>query len=591
MLDKVKSIFNNKLAVRLLRENMRIQAYNYAIAMVAMIFIAVTSALTAWIMSDIIDSMMATGDRAKVFAVALAVAGIFAIKGIATYVQLVCLGKAGNSIVAYQQRKLYSRILAHGLSFFSEGDSSDLLMRVTVSAEGARQVIDTIVTGFVRDVLTLVGLIIVMYFQQPFLTLFCLIVGPIALLVVRKIVGHVRAIMESQMESMSEIIKIIQETSTGIRVVKAFALEGKMVERMRVAVENVEERSNSIKRLEAATSPLMETLAGLAIAGVVAISAFDFFGQSSSSSSAGELMSFITAVMMAYGPAKRLAKMRVSLSTGMRRVEMMYQVLDMPISVAEKPDSKLLPKGQGVVQFNDVEFEYGNGQSVLRGITIDFAAGKTTALVGPSGGGKSTIMNLMMRLYDPTKGTVKIDGFDVSDVTFASLRDQISFVGQDTFLFAGSVKSNIALGREGATEAQILNAAKAANAHEFILKMQNGYDTDVGENGSNLSGGQRQRISIARAILRDSPILLMDEATSALDSGSEFLIKESLDHLTEGRTTIVIAHRLSTVLNAHHIVVVNDGAIEEQGTLNELLENKGLFRSLYDQQYKTAAAT
>lgn len=586
MLDKFKSNLNNELLVRLLRENMRLQASSYAIAMVAMVIIAVTSALTAWMMSDIIDSMMATGDRRKVFAVALAVATIFVVKGIATYVQLVWLGKAGNSIVAYQQRKLYSRILDHGLSFFSEGDSSDLLMRVTVSAQGARQVIDTIVTGFVRDVLTLVGLVFVMFYQQPFLSLFCLIVGPIALFGVRQIVSHVREIMESQLASTSEIIKIVQETSTGIRVVKAFALEGRMTERMDSAIENVERRSNSMTRLEAATSPLMETLAGLVIAGVVALSTLEFFGQSSSS--AGQLMSFITAVMMAYGPAKRLAKMRVSLSAGMRKVEMMYQVLDTPISLAEKPGAKELPRGPGGVAFDDVEFEYGNGQSVLRGITIDFSAGKTTALVGPSGGGKSTIMNLMMRLYDPTKGTVKIDGTDVSDVTFASLRDQISFVGQDTFLFSGSVKRNIAVGREGATEDQIANAAKAANAHDFILKLQDGYDTDVGENGSSLSGGQRQRISIARAILRDSPILLMDEATSALDSGSESLIKESLDQLTEGRTTIVIAHRLSTVLNAHHIVVVNDGLIEEQGSLAELLENKGTFHTLYNHQYKTA---
>ena len=586
MLDKLRSNLNNELLVRLLRENMRLQASSYAIAMVAMVIIAVTSALTAWMMSDIIDSMMATGDRRKVFAVALAVATIFVVKGIATYVQLVWLGKAGNSIVAYQQRKLYSRILDHGLSFFSEGDSSDLLMRVTVSAQGARQVIDTIVTGFVRDVLTLVGLVFVMFYQQPFLSLFCLIVGPIALFGVRQIVSHVREIMESQLASTSEIIKIVQETSTGIRVVKAFALEGRMTERMDSAIENVERRSNSMTRLEAATSPLMETLAGLVIAGVVALSTLEFFGQSSSS--AGQLMSFITAVMMAYGPAKRLAKMRVSLSAGMRKVEMMYQVLDTPISLAEKPGAKQLPRGPGGVAFDDVEFEYGNGQSVLRGITIDFSAGKTTALVGPSGGGKSTIMNLMMRLYDPTKGTVKIDGTDVSDVTFASLRDQISFVGQDTFLFSGSVKRNIAVGREGATEDQIVNAAKAANAHDFILKLQDGYDTDVGENGSSLSGGQRQRISIARAILRDSPILLMDEATSALDSGSESLIKESLDQLTEGRTTIVIAHRLSTVLNAHHIVVVNDGLIEEQGSLAELLENKGTFHTLYNHQYKTA---
>ena len=561
---------------------MWLQKSNYAIAMAAMVLIAVTSALTTWIMSAIIDSMMAIGDRKRVIAVAIAVALIFVVKGLATYVQLVWLGKAGNSIVAYQQRKLYSRILDHGLSFFSEGDSSDLLMRVTVSAQGARQVIDTIVTGFVRDVLTLIGLVIVMFYQQPILSLFCLIFGPIALLGVRRIVSHVRDIMESQMASTSEIIKIVQETSNVIRVVKAFALEGEMAQRMDSAVENVERHSNSMTRLEAATSPLMETLAGIVIAGVVALSTLDFFGQSASS--AGQLMSFITAVMMAYGPAKSLAKMRVTLAAGMRKVEMMYQVLDAPISLAEKPGAKQLPRGPGGVRFDHVEFEYGNGQLVLRGITLDFAAGKTIAIVGPSGGEKSTIMNLIMHLYDPTKGTVEIDGFDVSDITFASLRDRISFVGQDTFLFSGSIKSNIAVGREGATERQIV---EAANAHDFILKLQNGYETDVGENGSNLSGGQRQRISIARAILRDIPILLMDEATSALDSGSESLIKESLDKFTEGRTTIVIAHRLSTVLNANHIVVVNDGLIEEQGSVSELLKKEGLFHTLYNHQYKT----
>jgi ATP-binding cassette subfamily B protein len=583
MFQKLKSDLTNKTLIRLLTENVRMQARNYTIAMIAMVVIAVTSALTAWIMSDIVNSLMETGNRAQVLGVAAAVAAIFTAKGIATYVQMVWLGKAGNSIVAHQQRKLYASILKHGMSFFSGGNSSDLLMRVTMSAQGARRVIDTIVTGFVRDLLTLIGLIFVMFYQQPYLSLFSLVVGPLALLGVRKILSYVREIMASEMTGQAEIMKIIQETSTGIRVVKAFDLEEKISARMNKAVSSVEKRRNEIRRLEAATSPLMETLAGFAIASVVALSTIEFF--SDARTSAGQLMSFITAVLMAYEPAKRLAKMRINIEVGMRMVDMMYQVLDRPIDLAEKPDAVALTKGKGSISFKNVDFRYSDRKSVINDLSVNFEAGKTTALVGPSGGGKSTIMNLIMRLYDPTSGTVEIDGHDLRDVTFFSLREQISFVGQETFLFDGTIRNNIALGRDKATEEQIIAAAQAANAHDFIMEFQKGYDTEVGENGMNLSGGQRQRISIARAILRDSPILLMDEATSALDSGSEYLIKQALERLSTGRTTVVIAHRLSTVLNAHRIIVVEGGRITEQGTLGELLELNGLFKSLYDQQF------
>ena len=566
-----------------MRDNFRMQAMNYTIAMLAMVVIAVTSALTAWIMKDIINSMMESGNRAQVLSVAAAVAAIFTVKGLATYVQMVWLGKAGNSIVAHQQRKLYSSILNHSVSFFSKGNSSDLLMRVTMSAQGARRVIDTIVTGFVRDLLTLVGLVFVMFYQQPFLSLICLVVGPIALLGVRKILGYVRDIMASEMTGQAEIMKIIQETSSGIRVVKAFDLEENVYERMDEAVRSVEKRRNAMRRLQAATSPLMETLAGFAIASVVALSTVSFFGQSASS--AGQLMSFITAVLMAYEPAKRLAKMRVNIETGMRQVDLMYQVLDSPVEVTEKPDAVALPEGKSGITFENVDFEYKNDSAILKGLSINFEAGKTTALVGPSGGGKSTIINLIMRLYDPTDGAVSISGTDLRNVTFTSLRQRISFVGQDTFLFDGSVKSNIAMGMKNADDEHIINAAKAANAHDFILELEHGYDTRVGENGAHLSGGQRQRISIARALLRDSPILLMDEATSALDSGSEALIKQALDRLTQGRTTVLIAHRLSTILNANKIVVLDKGQVIEQGEVNELLEKNGLFRELYDHQF------
>jgi len=583
LLEKLRHYYSDKILVRLLRENMRAQALNYTIAMVAMVVMAVTSALSAWIMSDIINSMVDSGNRAQVFGVATSVAIIFTVKGIANYIQMVFLARAGNSIIAHQQRKLFSRILEHSVSFFNEGKSSDLLMRVTMSVQGAKRVIDTVVTGFVRDLLTLIGLIFVMFYQAPVLSLICLVVGPAALLGVRRILGYIREMVGAEMGGQAEVMKIVQETSQGIRVVKAYDLENQIYERMDGVIAGLEDRRNEIQRLMALTSPLMETLAGLAIASVVALSTFAFF--SPTGGSAGQIMSFITAVLMAYEPAKRLAKMRVNIERGLNMVSMMYDVLDRPVDLTEKPDAVTLENGDGNVVMSDVVFEYKGGDSVIKDLSIDFAPGKTTALVGPSGGGKSTIMNLVMRLYDPTSGSVSINGVDLRDVSFASLREQISFVGQDTFLFDGSVKSNIALGSEGATDAQIIAAAKAANAHDFISNLKNGYDSEVGENGGNLSGGQRQRVSIARAILRDSPILLMDEATSALDSGSEYLIKEALDRLTEGRTTIVIAHRLSTVLNADRIIVIKDGAIAEQGTLDELLASEGLFKELYDHQF------
>ncbi len=589
MLDFFQKKLDTSLVARLLRENFRPQLLNYGIAMAAMIVIAATSALTAWMMSDIIDSMMSSGDNSEVYAVATAVAAIFMVKGFATYVQMVYMGKAGNSIVANLQRRLFSRMLQHGVSFFSErGGSSDLLMRVTNSANGARNVINTIVTGFVRDLLTLIGLVAVMFYQQPLLSLTLLIFCPMALYGVRRILRHVRDVVATQMQGLRAIIQTVQETSTGIRVVKTYDLEDNMQHRMNNAVQEVQNLSNSIVRLQAATSPLMETLGGLAIACVVALSTVEIFGQSGNS--AGRLMSFITAVLMAYEPAKRLAKMRVNIEVGLRMASMMYEIMDMPLTMVEKEDAKPLPDGPGRIRFADVGFAYGQGATIIENMNLEIEPGKTTALVGPSGGGKSTMINLMMRLYDPTSGSVSVDGMDLRDATYRSIRDRVSFVGQDTFLFSGSIKQNIELGREGASEEEIVAAAKSANAHEFIEMLPGGYDEDVGENGGNLSGGQRQRIAIARAILRNGPILLMDEATSALDASSEYKVQEALSNLSDGRTTIVIAHRLSTILSADRILVIKDGVIVEDGKLKQLLDQDGIFRTLYDHQFSAAEA-
>ena len=568
---------------RLLRENVRDQRRLYAIAIVAMIVVAASTSATAWIMRYIVDAMTIPDNRGMVFLVAGAVALIFTLKGLATYVQQVALTRAGNRIVAIQQIKLYDKLLRQGVSFFNLTESSDLLMRVTQSANAARGIIDLIVTSFVRDLLTLIGLVVVMFWQQPLLSLVSLVFGPLAIYGIRILLGKVRAIMEQEMASLAEIIKVIQETSTGIRIIKAFALEDRMAFRMNKAVREVEKRSNAIARLEAITSPLMDTLSGFAIAAVVALSAVQAFGQTNSSP--GQLMSFVTALLMAYEPAKRLSRMRVSIESGMVGVRMMFGLLDRPETLTQHPEALHLAKGEGRITFDQVSFDYGNGRSVLNGISLSFEAGKTTALVGPSGGGKSTILNLILRLYDPQKGAVRIDGHDIRLATFASLRDLISYVGQDTFLFSASVAENIRFGRPGATDEEVVQACKSANAHEFIEKLPKGYDTQVGENGAFLSGGQKQRLAIARAMLRNAPILLLDEATSALDSRSEALVQEALQHLTKGRTTVVIAHRLSTVLNADKICVIEGGHLSEEGTVDTLLAREGTFRALYDQQF------
>jgi ATP-binding cassette subfamily B protein len=387
-------------------------------------------------------------------------------------------------------------------------------------------VIDLIVTSFVRDLLTLVGLAAVMLVQQPYLALFSLIVGPLAIYAIRILLTKVRSIVRKEAASMAEIIKVIQETAAGVRIIKAFAIEDRMAGRMTDAVTQVEQRANAIAQLEAAAGPIMETLSGITIAAVVILSAFHLLG--GENQTPGQLISFVTALLMAYEPAKRLSQVRVAIETGMMGVKMMYELLDHPETMVEHPTPIDLPQGKGEIELRGIGFAYNPDRPVIKDMTLTFAAGKTTALVGASGGGKSTLINLIMRLYDPSKGAVCIDGANLRDVSFSSLRRAISFVGQDTFLFSDSVLENIRCGDHSADEAAVIEAAKAASAHDFIMALPQGYNTLVGENGAFLSGGQRQRLAIARAMLHKGRILLLDEATSALDPDSEVLVQQAL---------------------------------------------------------------
>jgi subfamily B ATP-binding cassette protein MsbA len=576
-----RTVENQRLIVRLVKESFREHMFGYGAAILSMLVVAGMTAASAWILREITNEFVVDKRIGRVNMIAFAVAGIFIVKGFANFIQAYCMSRVGNAIIADRQRKIYDRVLAQGIEFYHSTSSSDLITRMTNNAQAARNVLDLIVTSYVRDLVTLVALVGVMIWQQPALSLICFVVGPLAIYGVNRILKRVRQYAALEFRSVGQIVQVMQETAIGVRVVKAFNLEVLMRNRMFKAVSDVESRANNIATLEAITSPVMETLAGLAIAGAVLVSGMLVLegGQTP-----GGIMAFIAALLLAYEPAKRLARVRISLESGIVGVRMMFQLADQPLTLAEKPDARPLLAGPGEIRFEGVNFSYQSGPPVLDDFNLTLEPGRMTALVGPSGGGKSTILNLIMRMYDPQSGRVLLDGQDISYATLGSLREKIAYVSQDTFLFAGTIMHNIRLGRQDATEADVIAAAKAANAHEFIVAQAKGYDTEVGENGSLLSGGQRQRISIARAMLRNAEILLLDEATSALDAESEALFRDALQQLMQGRTTIVIAHRLSTVHQADTIVVLEGGKVVESGPHRALLSQGGLYQKLYEYQ-------
>ena len=574
------------LFARVLRENFPRQRWAYGVSILAMVVVAATTSGTAWMMNAIFQVLSGAPTAWSALTVAGAVLGLFVGKGLAGYVQQVALSRAGNRIVADIQRQLFRKLLQQDAAWFDVTESSDILLRLTQSAQSARLVIDILVTGFVRDALTLAGLIAVMIWQHALLSGVFLVIGPLALLGVRAVLGKVRRIMTAELLSLGEIMKILQETSAGLRVIRAFGLEPTLEGRMDRAVRDVERRSNAIVRLENITAPMIDTLAGTAIATIVVVGSMRV--EQADATTAGALMAFVTALLMAYEPAKRLSRMRVSLEAALAGVMMMFEVLDRPDGMADAPGAQDLTKATGSVRLENVFFSYDGQRPILKGITLDFAPGKTTALVGPSGGGKSTIMGLLMRHYDPDFGRVEVEGLDLRKVRRAALRDHLSFVGQNTFLFSTTVRENIRFGRANAGDEDIVAAARAAQAHQFIMALPQGYDTLVGENGAFLSGGQRPRLSLARAILKDAPILLLDEATSALDNQSETLVRDAITTATQGRTTILIAHRLSTVLAADEVAYIDDGQVLEQGPLQELLARGGYVAAMFGQEYSAA---
>ncbi|MBM3094321.1 ATP-binding cassette domain-containing protein [Ensifer sp. T173] len=564
---------------RVMAENGRDHIRGYAFAIGCLLVVAATTAFTAWIMETVINEAFANKRGDVVLLICVSLFGAFVLRGLATYGQAVALSTIGNNIVATYKRRLYSHLMALSVSYYHEQRSARLLAKINQNIGGIRDVLNMTVTSIARDLLTLVGLIGVMFNKDWLLSLIIFLLAPSLVLGLRYVSKRLRSATRDAVEANSRVLGAMQETIQGISIVKAFTMENELCRKVDATIEKAEGRANRIARLSERTAPMTEAFAGLAISSVLAYAAFRTIY---ANVPPGAFFAFVTALLLAYDPARRLARLQVSLERAAVNARMLYEILDTVPHQRDRPDATELKLGEATVELRNVRFAYGNGEEVLKGVSFRAEGGKTTALVGPSGAGKSTIISLIPRFYDPASGQILVDGQDIAGVTKQSLRDGLAYVSQQPYLFEGSIRDNIRYGRSGATDAEIEEAARLAYAHDFILAQPQGYDTPVGEQGMTLSGGQRQRLSIARALVRNAPILLLDEATSALDAESEAAVQKALDQAMRGRTVIVIAHRLSTVLNADKIVVMRDGQVVEEGTHLELAQRDGVYARLHN---------
>lgn len=571
------------LVHRLLTEQAFGQWKRYAIAFTLMGVAAGATALGAYLIGDVINAAYVDKNLPGIVTLAIVTAVIFALKGAATYGQAVLLARIGNHIVAQNQRRMFTSLINQNIGFFSNRHSSEFMVRLNTGATAASAVINLLVTAIGRDLLSLIGLIIVMAVQDPIMSFFSFVVAPPAFIVLRKMIRRIYKIARNQFTGSTKIMETLQETVHGIRIVKAFTLEDTMRQRLDANIAEFEHESNKWARVAHRASPMMEALGGFAIAGALVYGGWRVI---ETGATPGQFFSFLAAFMLAYEPAKRLARLNLDLSTGLVGVRILFEIIDHPATEPNDDAKPALKLTNARVDFNNVTFGYRPDEVVVRDMTFGAEPGKMTALVGPSGGGKSTVFNLLLRFYEVQKGTIVVDGQNIADVSRNSLRQQIAYVGQDVFLFHGTVRDNIAIGKPGASEDEIVAAAKAAHAHEFISSFPLGYDTPVGERGTQLSGGERQRVAIARALIKNAPIILLDEATASLDSESERLVQDAIEHLCKGRTTIVIAHRLHTIAHADRILVLENGAIVESGRHDELLRKGGRYAAFYRLQIK-----
>jgi len=574
------------LLMRLGREFLRPHLVRIVFSILCMGLVAGTTAANAWLMEPVLDKIFVGHNVDLLFVVAGSVLLLAVVKGLATYGQSVLMTTVGQRVIADVQIKLFSRLMRADLAYFHKTPTGALISRFTNDAQVLRGAAAQALTGMGKDALTVICLVVMMFYQDWLLALVSFFVFPIAIRPIQLIGKRMRRVSIDFQLEMGQLNTLLSQTFQGARHVKAYGMEAYETARATELTDRIFRLVERASRIRAAASPMMETLGGVAIAVVILYGGWEVIH---GARTPGTFFSFITALLLAYQPMKSLASFNTGLQEGLAAAERIFEVLDLEPEIRDRPGAGNLVVTGGGIRFNHVRFAYDERTTALDGADLEVPAGHTVALVGPSGAGKSTILNLIPRFYDVTEGSVTIDGTDLRDVTLASLRANIALVSQEVSLFDDTVRANIAYGRPDADEQDIIAAAKGAAAHDFIIGLADGYDTLVGEHGIRLSGGQRQRLSIARAMLKNAPILLLDEATSALDTQSERQVQAALKALMRGRTTVVIAHRLSTVVDADLIYVVDHGRIVEAGRHAELLQRHGIYARLWAMQFAQQA--
>ena len=571
---------------RLYREHIRPYLGQMLLAVLMMALVAGTTAAYAWLVQPILDEIFIAKDNTKLVAITVAVVAVFVIKGLADYIQTVIMARVSMRIVADIRQRVYESLIRADLAFFHGTSTGELIAGCMNNVDMMREAVANTLTAMAKNVLTLIFLVALMFRQDWGLALVASFVFPLAIVPVTRIGRKVRKRASRAWSELETVTGFMSETFRGIRHIKAYGAEDREIERARGRIDELFVRIFKTMRAKAAISPIMELLGGIAIASIIVYGGNQVI---EGTTTAGAFFSFITALLLAFQPMKDLAKLNNTLQEGLAAAQRVFALIDVKPTITDRPGAGTLQVSQGALAFHDVRFAYGDVPA-LAGVSFEVPAGRTVALVGPSGAGKSTVLNLIPRFYEVGGGSVTVDGRDVRDVTLASLRGAIALVSQEVALFNDTIAMNIAYGRPEAGRAEVEAAARDAAAHDFIAGLPQGYDTVVGEQGVRLSGGQRQRIAIARAILRDAPILLLDEATSALDSESERQVQSALARLAEGRTTLVVAHRLSTIADAHLIHVMEEGRIVESGSHGELLARGGLYAHLQALQATGEAA-
>ena len=556
-------------------------------AMFCTIMAAAGNLYIPWIIKDMIDEVLADKNGTMLNCIAASIIAIFVVRGLFWYGQNYLMSYVGQSVIIDIRAAVFKKLQRLSVSFYDKNKTGTIMSYVTndvnaLQSAMVENTIEMITEGFI-----LIGSVVAMIYLDWRLTLFTVCTFPVVLWFMEFFGKKIRKTGGRIQECTADITSVLQESVASARVIKSFVREDYEVDRF-----DVENRANfraNMKnaQLMATLTPVVELVAAI---GVTMIIWYGGNNVINGTITAGSLVAFLTYAVNISNPIKRLTRVIGNIQKALAAAQRVFMIIDMPEEIAESRDAKQLPEVSGKVEFQNVSFAYDDKGNVITDLSFSVKPGEVIAIVGPSGAGKSTIANLLPRFYDVNKGDIKIDGHSVREVTLDSLREQVGIVPQETMLFNGSVYNNILYGRLDATKEEIEAAAKAANAHDFIMQLTDGYETKLGDRGVNLSGGQRQRIAIARAILKNPRILILDEATSALDTESERVVQEALDRLMVGRTSFVIAHRLSTVKNADKILVLEKGNLVESGTHDELLALDGLYAHLYKIQYRNKEA-